>query len=106
MTIGTNDDFHDIEVVDDNNLIAYGYGNGAIIKSNNKGESWKKVYQFDSVYLEQVDFPTKDIGFICGNTKTLLRTKDGGKEWVNLSFKFSPLSSNELYQEKEDEFDS
>lgn len=35
----------------------------------------------------------------------LLDTKNIGKEWVNLGYRFEALESNELYEELEDEFE-
>ncbi len=81
MDINLNDDFHDIVQINKNNLVAYSYGTGKIIKSENQGKTWRIVHKTDSVYYEQIEFTTESTGYICGNTNEILKTEDGGNNW-------------------------
>jgi len=78
-------DFHDLEVIDDNIAIAYSYGSGKIIRTDDGGKTWRKIYELDSIYLEQIQFLNPMVGYICGNDNTLLKTMDGGKSWSSIA---------------------
>lgn len=83
-TMGFSENFHDILPIDKNNIIAYSYGTGLIVKSEDLGHTWREVHKTDSIYFEQVAFPTPKVGFICGNTNKILKTNDGGNTWVEI----------------------
>lgn len=85
MKVGFNDDFHDIIFTGGTHLIGYSYGSGLIIKSEDQGQSWKKVHTTDSIYWEQVRFPSDQIGFICGNSNRIIKTEDGGDTWFEIT---------------------
>ena len=55
--MGFNDNFHDIAPIDKNNVVAYSYGTGKIVKSEDQGKTWRQVYKTDSIYFEQIEFP-------------------------------------------------
>ncbi len=84
LTMGFSENFHDILPIDKNNIIAYSYGTGLIVKSEDLGLTWKEVFKTDSIYFEQVAFPTPKVGFICGNTNRILKTNDGGNTWAEI----------------------
>ena len=85
IDLGLNDSFHDIEPINEKEVIAYSYGTGKIIKTVDGGENWKIVHQLDSIYLEQIQFLNDKIGYICGNDNTLLKTEDGGLNWTSIA---------------------
>jgi photosystem II stability/assembly factor-like uncharacterized protein len=84
-TTGMNDNFHDIEIITSTTAIAYSYGSGKIIKTEDTGKSWDIIYQLDSIYLEQIQFINPNLGFICGNDNTLLKTTNGGRNWESIA---------------------
>ena len=84
INMGFDENFHDIEPIDKNNIIAYSYGSGLIIKSEDQGLNWKEVYKTDSIYFEQIEFPSLHIGFICGNSNKILKTENGGNTWFEI----------------------
>lgn len=85
INMGFNDNFHDIAPIDINNLIAYSYGSGKIVKSRDQGITWHMVFETDSVYYEQIEFPSRSVGYICGNTNKILKTEDSGNNWVEIT---------------------
>jgi photosystem II stability/assembly factor-like uncharacterized protein len=91
--MGFDDNFHDITAIDKNNLIAYSYGSGLIVKSNNQGKTWEEVFKTDSIYFEQIEFPSPTVGFICGNTNRILKTEDGGNNWIEIKIDSIPESA-------------
>ena len=91
--MGFDDNFHDIAPIDENTVIAFSYGTGQIVKSENQGKTWRKVYQTDSIYFEQIEFPSTRIGFICGNINKVLKTEDGGENWTEIIIDSIPESA-------------
>jgi photosystem II stability/assembly factor-like uncharacterized protein len=94
LNIGLNDSFHDIEAIERNTLLAYSYGTGLIIKTWDAGKNWKIVHKTDSIYFEQIEFPSPEIGFICGNTNKILKTENGGDDWLEISLDPIPESAS------------
>jgi len=80
-TMDFDENFHDIEILDQNSAIAYSYGSGLFVKTINQGKNWKMVLQTDSIYYEQIEFVNEKVGFVCGNTNTILKTMDAGENW-------------------------
>ncbi|MBE9509826.1 MAG: hypothetical protein IMY71_03025 [Bacteroidetes bacterium] len=78
---------HDIEIVDENVAFTYGYGTGNIYKTTNGGKNWKNIYQFDSLYFEQIQFFDEKTGWIAGSPNKLFKTENGGKNWIDKSIK-------------------
>lgn len=87
---------HDIEIVDDKIALAYSYGTGNIYKTTNGGKNWKKIYQFDSLYFEQIQFFGEKTGWITGSPNKLFKTENGGVDWVDKSIK-SELENALIY---------
>jgi photosystem II stability/assembly factor-like uncharacterized protein len=81
--------------VDENKGFTVG-GDGTILKTGDAGSSWEIVDMewmsiipealmdigVVSINLYEVFFPSETLGFIVGDSGTILRTTDGGKEWV------------------------
>ncbi len=76
---------HDIELIGNKTVLAYSYGTGNLYKSADKGENWEKIYQFDSIYFEQIQFIDKKNGWIAGSPNIIFRTSNGGKDWTDIS---------------------
>ena len=93
INMGFNDNFHDIAPIDKNNVVAYSYGTGLIVKSGDQGKTWRQVYKTDSIYFEQIEFPTPYVGYICGNTNVILKTEDGGNCWIEIKIDSIPDSA-------------
>lgn len=93
INMGFNDNFHDIAPINKNTAIAYSYGSGLIVRTEDQGKTWQVVFQTDSIYFEQIEFPSSEIGFICGNTNKILKTEDGGKNWIELTIYTLPESA-------------
>lgn len=76
---------HDIEVINEKIAFAYSYGTGSIYKTFNGENNWEKIYQFDSIYFEQIQFLDEKNGWIIGSPNKIYSTEDGGKNWTNKS---------------------
>ncbi len=76
--------FHDVAPLSDEVAVAYGYGTGNIFKTNNHGKSWSLIYEFDSIYFEQIQFLDEKNGFIAGSPNKIFRTFNGGNSWLNV----------------------
>lgn len=66
----------------------YSYFSNKIIKTYDSGKTWELVNNKllvgdrDSyIQLNDISFPTKDIGFAVGKKGVIIKTKDGGKTW-------------------------
>lgn len=60
-------------------------------------QSWYNVPVPTSNKLNDIDFPTSSVGYIVGDSATLLKTIDGGETWLQLipnGITFSPWASN------------
>lgn len=72
---------HDIEIINDKDLISYSYGTGNIYKTNDAGETWDIVSGLDSVYYEQIHFTDDANGWLVGSPNKVFKTEDGGLSW-------------------------
>jgi photosystem II stability/assembly factor-like uncharacterized protein len=88
------DGLHDIEVIDEKHLVAYGYGTGSVYKTTDGGKTWDQIYQFDSIYFEQIQFLDSQNGWIAGSPNKIYRTRDGGHHWIARSLE---QTSTEIY---------
>lgn len=61
-------------------LVAVGE-QGAILLSDNGGDSWNQAPAPVSVLLTAAHFPTSDTGWVVGHDGVVLRTNDGGQNW-------------------------
>ncbi len=84
---------HDIEAVNDQLAFSYSYGTGNLYQTTDGGKEWTKIYQFDSLFFEQIQFLNEKNAWLIGSPNQVWRTKDGGKNWVNKA----PKDSVETY---------
>ena len=87
------DGLHDIEIVNKNVAFAYSYGTGKFFKTTDGGVSWENIYQFDSLYFEQIQFIDERTGWLAGSPNKLFKTENGGENWLNVSLKTEPENS-------------
>lgn len=74
--------FFDVEFLDNENVIAIGT-HGIIIKSNDGGQTWKKVSHATFNHLWDLQFISDTIGFAIGDSQ-MLKTEDAGESWFNI----------------------
>lgn len=72
-----------------NNIWGVSYGNGAILKSEDGGNSWNKVASLNAKFFEKTQFIDENNGFVCGDYGYVYKTNDGGKNWVEISPKIN-----------------
>jgi len=82
-----DDGLHDIEIIDEKNAFSYTYGTGKLYNTSNGGKTWELIYQFDSIYFEQIQFIDRKTGWIAGSPNKLFKSSDGGKSWDDVSIK-------------------
>ena len=85
--IAIEEGLHDIEVINDKIAISYSYGTGNVYKTTTGGKEWEKIYQFDSIYFEQIQFLDKETGWIVGSPNKIYKTENGGESWIDKSLK-------------------
>ncbi|MBI5216965.1 MAG: T9SS type A sorting domain-containing protein [Ignavibacteriae bacterium] len=68
-------------VFDSNNVVTVG-GNGTVLKTTDKGVTWRILYQIDSASanLTSLQFINRCVGWCVGG-KSLFQTSDGGQTW-------------------------
>ncbi len=71
-------ELRDITLVNDTTLVAVGYG--LVLRSTDSGNSWKTLPVKNDFFLS-VHFPTQYVGYMVGNSGSILKTKDGGATW-------------------------
>lgn len=59
---------------------------GFLIKSENKGKTWVKLYENNQLCLNTINFSTNLIGFCGGDKLLVLKTTDGGKSWIDQNY--------------------
>lgn len=57
---------------------------GIILKTENKGKTWRKIEVNFTNNLKSVDFWNESIGFIVGEKGFSIQTKDGGETWTEI----------------------
>jgi photosystem II stability/assembly factor-like uncharacterized protein len=57
------------------------YGQGAIVRSMDGGETWKVVYWSSYSNLLGITFVSAQIGYAVGNYGLIVKTMDGGNHW-------------------------
>jgi len=73
--------------------------NSVLLKSTNGGSSWEKLTENDSqTKFYDIQFFSADAGYTAGNytpdsyTNKILKTQDGGKNWVEIENSLSPFN--------------
>jgi photosystem II stability/assembly factor-like uncharacterized protein len=79
------DGLHNIFFVNDSLGWAITYGTGILIHTTDGGMNWNVQYQFDSLYFEQIQFVDKNNGWICGEYGFVVKSTDGGTNWIDVS---------------------
>lgn len=64
-------------------VTAYAVGLGWVLRSADAGQSWERL-PYTGDFFRAVHFPTSEVGYICGNNGTLLKTTDGGRNWSEI----------------------
>jgi len=68
-----------------NSIWATDYGDGFLYRSVDEGNSWSKITQFGSEYIEAIQFIDDNTGFVCGDYGYVYKTTDQGKTWKDIS---------------------
>ena len=58
-------------------------GAGWVIRSVDAGQSWERLH-LTGDFFSSVHFPDPNTGFICGSSGSILKTTDGGKNWLTI----------------------
>jgi photosystem II stability/assembly factor-like uncharacterized protein len=87
------DGLHDVEAINDEVALAYSYGTGKLFKTMDGGGTWDHIFQFDSLWFEQLQFINENTGWIAGSPNKLFRTEDGGNTWVDIAIKTEASSA-------------
>ena len=75
-----NDWFYDIFSLDIQTAWIAGYA-GAVLKTTDAGETWKRQHTPTQSALLEIQFADKDTGWAMGEDGHILRTIDGGAHW-------------------------
>lgn len=74
-------DVDDVTFIDENNVIACGYG--FVVKSDDAGDNWN-ILDITGDYYTDIQFPSSNIGYMCGYSGSILKSTDGGNNWNKL----------------------
>ena len=94
ITINENINIHKTIFLNDSIGFACGgtmHQYGAIFKTTNKGNNWKKVYSSNLWSVFDLHFINDSVGYACGDTLLLLTTKDKGESWQRYWFNQMPF---------------
>lgn len=72
-----------IDLLDDQSAIVVG-DLGVILKTENRGLTWRRINTEFSSDLTDVEFLDESVGFITGRSGLMIRTFDGGATWERL----------------------
>ena len=61
----------------------FAVGTGWVIRSADVGSSWERL-ELTGDFFTSVHFPDEHTGYICGNSGTISKTTDGGKNWKSI----------------------
>ncbi len=71
-------DFEAIDHADENNITVCGYGQ--ILHSSDQGENWTAL-PYTGDFFKDVHFPSKEVGYICGFSGSILKSTNSGATW-------------------------
>ena len=66
-----------------NDSTVYAVGYGAILRSTNAGDHWKRMEVYGD-FFRAIHFPSSTVGYIVGSGGTILKTMDGGEHWQKI----------------------
>ncbi|MHC4957817.1 MAG: YCF48-related protein [Planctomycetota bacterium] len=77
---------YDIDAPDKTNAFAVGFG-GTILRTKDRGQTWKKLETPGPQWLAAVDFVSASTGYVVGGAEppVIWKTTDGGDSWVSLA---------------------
>ncbi len=79
MSIDSFDrDLESITYIDDNLVMAC--GSGLVIRSEDNGQTWIPL-PLTGEFFKEVQFPTENIGYMCGFGGSILKSTDKGRNW-------------------------
>ena len=64
-------------------LTAHAVGFGRVMRSDDAGRTWQR-FEITGDFFRSVQFPTREVGYVCGVSGTLLKTTDGGRSWQTI----------------------
>lgn len=73
--------FEAVDFIDETHAIASGYGQ--VWRTDDIGVSWYPL-DISGDYFKDVQFPTSEVGYICGYSGSILKSTDGGYTWNSL----------------------
>lgn len=68
----------------------------ATISITSFAQSWNQISVPTSARLNDIDFASNSVGYIVGDSATILKTTDGGVNWVKLNATFNGVSFGDL----------
>lgn len=81
---GVSSSLNDIAILDSTTVIAVG-DNCTIIKSTDRGTTWRKISVSSTFNLKSVFFITGKVGIAGGNGESILATTNGGESWSEIN---------------------
>jgi photosystem II stability/assembly factor-like uncharacterized protein len=75
---------------DSSYIVGGGYVNGGIYRTTNTGRTW--TYSMGGT-MTDLHFPSDSVGYSVGQNGEVMKTRDGGKTWANLT----QISTSEMY---------
>ncbi len=77
---------YDVDVLDNTTALAVGYG-GLVLKTEDRGETWRKIESPNNQWLAGVDFVDSRIGYVVGGSSehpVIWKSTDSGNTWVSI----------------------
>ena len=71
------------------NKLGYGFCNDNILMTTDYGETWNEIDVPEYNLLKDLSFVNEHVGYVGGESDILLKTVDGGNNWVDFDFYFS-----------------
>lgn len=79
----------------------------SIYKTDNGGETWFRILETDALIINDIHFHNFDLGYICGERSTVMKSEDGGYNWEviaidNLNGGDDPVSYHQIISDGND----
>jgi photosystem II stability/assembly factor-like uncharacterized protein len=92
VTLPTDGDLPGMAVIDD--IVWLSGAEGTILKSTDRGKTWKQLSTDTDVMLGSISFATTRVGWAASIQRKLLYTDDGGENWTEQSVdSFLPVTT-------------